>query len=367
MHTLVPRDEVATRSHDLENLGFHVLSVDAVPDRPDMGLIQFDSADPEGLPQTVAVDAALIPTQIATIQGIVNLFETGSVLGDYGGVTVIKGDTGHLTFGRSQTTLGSGNLALMLQQYCANPGARFATRLLPYLSRFAARDLSLDDDQKLHNVLRATADDPVMRETQDQFFDRNYWMPARRAATLLRLRTPLGVAVVYDSHVHGSFALIRDRTKKQIGLPSEAGEQRWISEYVRLRREWLSAGRADLQPTVYRMDCFQRLIDNGQWALTLPLVVRREEISIATLNATPPGCHDGPEPGTRALALSSPLLRGLDVRRVQLALSDRGFDTRADGIFGQASQKLIRAYQSAQGVPATGVLEPGAVLELLAG
>ncbi|RXL40958.1 chitosanase, partial [Citrobacter sp. AAK_AS5] len=77
---------------------------------------------------------------------------------------LIPGDTGHLTFGRSQTTLGSGNLAKLLQQYCANPGARFAARLAPYLPRFLAIDESLDDDPRLHNVLRATADDGVMRD-----------------------------------------------------------------------------------------------------------------------------------------------------------------------------------------------------------
>lgn len=47
-------------------------------------------------------------------QSIVNIFETGEPLGDYGNVTVLNGDTGHLTYGRSQTTLASGNLALLL-------------------------------------------------------------------------------------------------------------------------------------------------------------------------------------------------------------------------------------------------------------
>lgn len=86
----------------------------------------------------------LTTTQKKTAQAIVNIFETGSVLGDYGNVTVIRGDTGHLTFGRSQTTLGSGNLLKLLQSYCDNPGARFAAKLSPYLARFADGDLTLD-------------------------------------------------------------------------------------------------------------------------------------------------------------------------------------------------------------------------------
>jgi chitosanase len=82
----------------------------------------------------------LTPTQKQTVQSIVNLFETGSALGNYGSVTVIAGDTGHLTFGRSQTTLASGNLLSLLQRYCDNVGAGFGARLKPWLSRFAAGD-----------------------------------------------------------------------------------------------------------------------------------------------------------------------------------------------------------------------------------
>jgi chitosanase len=73
----------------------------------------------------------LTPLQKQTAQAIVNLFETSSAQGDYGAVTVIAGDTGHLSFGRSQTTLGSGNLHALLQRYCDNAGARFGPRLAP--------------------------------------------------------------------------------------------------------------------------------------------------------------------------------------------------------------------------------------------
>ena len=52
----------------------------------------------------------LTATQKKTAEALVNIFETGEALGDYSQVTLIAGDTGHLTFGRSQTTLGSGNL-----------------------------------------------------------------------------------------------------------------------------------------------------------------------------------------------------------------------------------------------------------------
>ncbi len=309
----------------------------------------------------------LTPTQKKTAEAIINLFETSQVLGDYSKVTLIAGDTGHLTYGRSQTTLGSGNLHDLLQRYCANSGARFRFRLEPYLPRFSARDLSLDNDLKLHNILRASADDPVMRDTQDGFFDEVYWQPAARTAARLGIDSPLGVAVVYDSFVHGSWKTISDRTTRQVGLISSIGEQRWITAYVATRRAWLAThSRKDLRDTVYRMDAFQRLIDQGYWGLDLPLVVRDKEISIFTLARTPPGCYDGPQPGTRPLSLQSPMQRGLDVRLVQLGLSDLGVDIKADGIFGRTSALCLKEYQSTHGLPATGVADVTIISQLVA-
>jgi chitosanase len=305
--------------------------------------------------------------QKKTAQAIVNIFETSSVLGDYGSVTLIPGDTGHLTFGRSQTTLGSGNLALLLQQYCGNPGARFAASLQDFLPRFVAKDLTLDNEDHLHNILRATADDPLMRETQDSFFDLKYWQVAERSAQRIGITTPLGVAVVYDSTVHGSLDMIRKRTTDAVGEAATCGEQAWIQKYVQTRRNWLSTSpRKDLQSTVYRMDAFQRLIDQNQWGLQLPLVVRGLEISILTLNATPSGCYDGPTPGTRIIALQAPLLRGLDVRLVQLGLSAQGVDVKADGVFGRTSGDFIKQYQASKGLPVTGVVDTSLIATLIA-
>ena len=50
---------------------------------------------------------SLTPTQKATAQAIVNIFETGRVHGDYGQVTLLAGDTGHLTPLVKMHTLGS--------------------------------------------------------------------------------------------------------------------------------------------------------------------------------------------------------------------------------------------------------------------
>jgi chitosanase len=353
----------------LEDRGHAVHGCTPLANRPGFCEIAFER--PGVSRAMVALAAAapaaveLTPTQVRTAQAIVNLFETGEVLGRYGQVTVIDGDTGHLTYGRSQTTLGSGNLHDLLARYCANPGARFAGRLLGALPRFAAPDLTLDDDGHVHNLLRACADDRVMREVQDAFFDERYWRPAARAARAAGIATPLGVAVVYDSWVHGSWSPRRREVDAAVGPATQAGERAWIDRYVAHRRAWLAGHpRADLRATTYRMDAFRRLIDQGYWGLELPIVVRGAEISVATLAADPPGCYDGPAPGTRALGLGQPLARGLDVRLLQLGLSDLGLDLRADGVFGQTTQTCLRSYQIAHGLPVTGVADTALVASL---
>jgi chitosanase len=143
------------------------------------------------------------------------------------------------------------------------------------------------------------------------------------------------------------------------------GEKEWTKAYIKTRRKWLAENSNPiLHGTVYRMDAFQRLIDQGYWGLELPLVVRGVEISLTTLSEIPKKCYDGLQPGTRMLSLQSPMLRGLDVRLVQLGLSNLGVDITADGIFGQTSVKRIKEYQGNNGLPITGVADIGLITKL---
>lgn len=59
----------------------------------------------------------------------------------------------------------------------------------------------------------------------------------------------------------------------------------------------------------------------------------------------------------RELRLTSPAMRGDDVRRVQQALFDIGYNVGTpDGIFGPATDRALRAFQADQGLPADGVV-----------
>src|SRR5215831_13612730 len=168
--------------------------------------------------------------QKRTAEAIVNIFETGHPQGDYGRMTLLANDWGHLTYGRSQTTLASGNLHLLIKAYCDTPGAAFAADLSGFLNRLASRDMSLDNDMTFRNLLKEAGDDPIMHDVQDQFFDRVYWNPGRQASTNIGITTALGVGVVYDSCIHGSWRMVRDRTNDRYGSVAAIDETTWIAD-----------------------------------------------------------------------------------------------------------------------------------------
>ena len=285
------------------------------------------------------------------------------VLGDYGQVTLLVGDTGHLTFGRSQTTLGSGNLGKLLDRYCNNPGARFRRLLSPSLPKIAAKDVTLDGDRKLHNVLRASADDQVMRDLQDEFFDEVYYTPAIRAADRMEIVTPLGQTVVYDSFVHGSWPLIRGGStehRKTLGASMGRRLRHGAPQLARdpsaqgSARYRLSHGRVAAPDRPRRMgngatDCRPRHGDiHGQPGRNAAGHLRGSTARHARVGVQDRGAFAA----------------RLDVRLLQLGLSQLGADIRTDGVFGRASSRCVADHQSRVSLPVSGVANPPLVLSL---
>jgi chitosanase len=315
----------------------------------------------------VKEDAMLTELQKRTAQAIVNIFETGRVQGEYGQVTLLRNDTGHLTYGRAQTTLASGNLSLLIKAYTDSAGAQCAAQLRPYLSRLEDRDLRLDNDMAFRGLLREAGDDPVMHTTQDQFFDRVYWAPSESGANALGISTALGSAVVYDSHIHGSWTRMRDRTTARFGAATAMGERTWVARYVDVRREWLGGhANALLRRTVYRMDAFRQLIAAGNWDLRLPFRVRSltvTEASLGALQPTPasPGAPTpapAPSAEPRLLRLRRPFLQGDDVRALQQAVVRAGISTSVDGVFGPGTEQAVKQFQEQHDLTVDGIVGP---------
>ncbi|MDO8289685.1 MAG: peptidoglycan-binding protein [Parvibaculum sp.] len=292
-------------------------------------------------------------------QAIINIFETGKTLGDYARVTLLTNDPGHLTYGRSQTTLGSGNLYLLIKAYCAAPNAACAKALKPYLQRLADIDLSLDRDTNLRAVLKEAGGDPVMQDTQDLFFDRVYWQPAMKLASDMGFGSPLSVAIIYDSLIHGSWNTMRDRTIAKAGAAKTTTEKKWVAAYVTERRQWLATHpNSLLRRTVYRMDAFAALIKKGNWTLGIPMNVCGVTLDEGALSCRAPVVVSADDASVRNLRLTNPPMTGNDVKALQKALAGEGYAVNVDGVFGEGLDGVVKAWQDDNGLVADGVVGP---------
>jgi len=297
--------------------------------------------------------------QKKSAQAVVNIFETGAALGDYGKVTVMPGDTGHLTYGRAQTTLASGNLFLLIKRYVGAAGAAFKHHLEPYLHRLQDQDVALDFDSTLRSLLEAAGNDPVMQDEQDRFFDDAYWRPAMRAADALGLDDPLAIAAIYDSHIHGSWRFIKDRTIEKHGSAIGQNGRAWIRRYVQERRDWLASHRNRLlQKTVYRMDTFLALMDAGNWDLDLPFTARGVVVDAEALQASAPVRVTAEDAGLRTLRLTDPPMSGADVKALEEVLIDAGYTINLDGIFDASLERIVRERQQELGLDVDGMVGP---------
>lgn len=212
----------------------------------------------------------LTAQQKRIIEQIVNVFETGSVTGDYGAIARFPdGPNGvrQVTYGRSQTT-EYGKLDDLIDQYARSPGL-VSAQLKPFVAKIGVTPLV--DDETFLDLLRKAGKDPVMQRVQDEFFDARYFQPAIDWATANGFALPLSALVIYDSFIHsGSIpGFLRKRFPTRVPVNGGA-EKGWVSEYVAARDAWLRHHSNALLPkTVYRTECFRNEINRNNWDLAL--------------------------------------------------------------------------------------------------
>lgn len=140
----------------------------------------------------------LTPGQRLVCERIINVFETGTLRGEYGNISIFR-DGPHgirqVTYGRAQTT-EYGNLRELVQMY-VDAGGRFAPELRAYVPRIGI-DALVDDDTFKRLLRRAGNEDPVMAQTQDVFFEKRYFQPAKRWAEAHGFTRALSMLVIYE-------------------------------------------------------------------------------------------------------------------------------------------------------------------------
>lgn len=215
------------------------------------------------------------------IKQVINVFETGSINGDYSAISIFKDGTGkirQITYGRSQTT-EFGNLRILIQAY-VNAHGIFSEAFRPFVNRIGQMP-SLETDSNFKNLLRiAGSEDPIMIQTQDSFFDTVYWKPAEQFFTVNQFTLPLSLLVIYDSYIHSGGVSSKLRNLFPEHTPANGGNEKiWIQQYVNVRFNWLATASTQiLRNTTYRTQCFKNEITKNNWDLSQ--IVRTNGVNI---------------------------------------------------------------------------------------
>jgi len=216
----------------------------------------------------------LTAKQKRTCEQVVNVFETGTIRGDYGAISIYR-DGPHkirqITYGRSQTT-EYGNLYELVQLYVAANGT-FSSQLAPYVEKIGFTPLV--DDKQFKKLLRdAGRKDPVMQRAQDDFFDKRYFQPAMAWADKNGFSLPLSALVIYDSFIHSGSILYFLRKRFPEMPPAKGGDEKtWIRQYADVRQDWLANHQLTiLHATIYRTQCLKDEMARDNWDLSqLPI------------------------------------------------------------------------------------------------
>ncbi|MDI6767640.1 MAG: chitosanase [Bacteroidota bacterium] len=217
------------------------------------------------------------------IQRVINVFETGTPDGKYDMLVVYpdgKDGSRQITYGRSQTT-EQGNLSQLLMMYIKKGGI-YADDLSLFMEHLGKKPLA--NDEAFKDLLKLSArEDPIMRETQDEFFDIYYYNPAFQFFTENSFTLPLGLLVIYDSYIHSGGVLRKLRKLFGEYPPAKGGdEKKWTYSYVDVRHQWLKYhSNPLLQKTIYRTQCFKDQIAADNWNLDkLPIMANGVAVNI---------------------------------------------------------------------------------------
>jgi chitosanase len=123
---------------------------------------------------------------------------------------------------------------------------------------------------------------PAFIVHQDKMANEVYGAPALREFKRLGFEHPLSLAILYDTAIQHGDGDDPDSLTSMIEEVPEAPEEEWIAAFLETRREHLeNAEDPDTRDvwaeSVGRIDVFEQLVENEQWALELPLNIDTDE------------------------------------------------------------------------------------------
>lgn len=233
-------------------------------------------------------NVSLSPDQRRVAREMVNVFEYSSTSARYNRCDNL-GDGRGLTCGEVGFTTSSTEVRDVVVAYtgqaAGNPLVRHLARLRELADRGSASTSGLEGFAE--DWARA-AEDPRFRAVQDAVADRLTYDPALAIARRLGIRTPLGVAILFDSAVqHGTSddpdglpALVSATDARAHGAPAGGvAEKTWLLAFLDVRRADLcnphdETSRKVWADSVDRVDALRGLLEDGQARLDAPVTLR---------------------------------------------------------------------------------------------
>lgn len=156
-------------------------------------------------------------------------------------------DKGIISYGKHQATLSGGALYSILLRYTELSKGDNAKKMADYLDRVKKKDETLRDDAAFIKLLKDAAHDTEMEAAQEEVFSKEYWNPAKKAAAGAGVKSALGHALLYDTHIHGGMESVLSRTEARLGgkVGATVGgktitEQEFLSVFAEERQKRLN-------------------------------------------------------------------------------------------------------------------------------
>lgn len=231
----------------------------------------------------------------SAIWAITSVFESGRPHGRADAYQ--NADAGIVSYGKHQATLQSGNLERVLNRYFQRSSSPASQALQQeYAARVKKKDESLRHDARFKELLLAAASEKAMRQAQDAHFEQNFYQPATARARELGVKTPLGLACLYDARVQGGqggLNRILELVAQKLGSPGPSDsvdEPTWIRTFLDEREAWLrrladnkeqegkSQDASFLRTSTFRVTELRQLLNSGNLKLAGEFTVRNQRI-----------------------------------------------------------------------------------------
>lgn len=160
-----------------------------------------------------------------------------------------------------------GNLKKLIKSYCFKNG-KYSEEFTPYIPSIGVK--SLVKNTEFITLLKESASDPVMQETQEEAYEEMYINPAYAFCVKNNFKEELSKLVICDSYLQSGSVLSLLRNMFSERPPINGGDEKiWIESYCKARRNWLANhSRTILNKTVYRVDFMLDRIKKGDWSLS---------------------------------------------------------------------------------------------------